>query len=289
MTLKLPTLVEGFSRQGFTKPNQPNKGNEDRIVITERVFAVIDGATAMVPHKLDGLTAAAYIARYIGRELASATADDCVTAADLLLSINASFATHLAQHYPHVAAEGKYGPSAAAVVVKLHDDGTYTYAQVADCFLLEEKARRVALLTPDQLDALDTTSLQDAKRRLLEGVSPEHILQDPEVRALLKANRLQNNVVFGVVNGEPDMAKHLCHGRRSLDGVTALVLMSDGMCQPDVPVRASSAIVSAASMLDQGLSPHYRYLKVLYDTDPGFLLFLRFKHMDDASAILLRF
>jgi hypothetical protein len=173
--------------------------------------------------------------------------------------------------------------------VKLHDDGTYTYAQVADCFLVEEKGRKLVLLTPDQLDALDTTSLQDAKRRLLDGVSPEHILQDPQVRATLRANRLQNNVIFGVVNGEPDMARHLCHGRRSMAGVTALVLMSDGMCLPDVPVRASSAVVSAAAMLDQGLSPHYRYLRALYDSDPGFRLFLRFKHMDDASAILLRF
>jgi hypothetical protein len=285
--------VDAFTHQGFAKPNLLNKGSEDTFAVRDNTFfAVIDGATSMVAHDMDGLTPAAYLARFITRcvnEMQGPMRDD-VTAADVFMAINSAFRLFLRAAFPDVAAEGKYGPSAAAAMVKLHADGTYTYAQVADCFIVEVRTDGTLLLvTPDQLVGVDNGSMASARQRLRDGVPPEEILADPKVRAILKENRLKNNVVFGVLNGEPEVQNLLCHGRRSLDGVAALVVLSDGMVIPGEGGRTDGAEAAAQRMLHTGVSAHWNALKALYDTDPTFRRFLRFKHMDDATGLVVRF
>src|SRR5690606_21350923 len=134
---------------GRKRRDQVNAINDDAIYAGQRLFAVIDGATSMVPHTLNGLSAAAYLSRYAVAWLTAADNDltDTRTARELMLALNADFATHLRENFPNVAAEGKYGPSAAAVIVRLHEDDTYTYAQVADCALVEVKGGNGTLLT----------------------------------------------------------------------------------------------------------------------------------------------
>lgn len=296
MNIKLPRQVDIFSHQGFKRAGALNHGNEDMFLHLPPVFAVIDGATAMIPDKLDGLTGAQYIARFIMRELAALSADnnDTHTARELLMAINSKFATHLQRYFPDVAAQGKYGPSAAAVLVKLHRDGTYTYAQVADCFLVEcTTDGDKTLLTADQVVNLDENgTLKRAREKVAQGLPPEDVLSDPEVKAQLKANRLKNNVIFGVVNGEKAMENMVQHGRRPIEGVRWLSLMSDGMVNSLLWPKASredKVIRSAQAMSAQGVYGHWQNLKELLDADPVFARYPRFKHMDDATGMVLHF
>ena len=289
-----PFSTEAASFQGYKRAHQHNHGNEDVFVTYRNVMAVIDGATSMIPNRLDGLTAAQYIARFVEAELitlARELDDDHVTAADLLRAVNARFADHLRIYHPLVAAQGKYGPSAAGVVVKIHADGTYSFAQVADCFLVELSANGLhgQLLTPDQLVNLDENgALKNARDMIRNGGDPATVLDDPAVRRQLKANRLKNNVAFGVINGEADMEQHICAGRRPLDDVHALVLMSDGMVGP-AGRGAANIVASAQDLLIYGVPGYYARIKSCYDADADFRLYPRFKHMDDATALLLRF
>ncbi|MBI1363376.1 MAG: hypothetical protein GC134_05275 [Proteobacteria bacterium] len=283
--------LDAFTHQGFSKAGTPNKGSEDTFAVRDNsFFAVIDGATSMVDHNMNGLTPAAYLARFIAEQigtLPTVTGDDVYTARQAFLRINFEFRLHLWSRWAQVAREGKYGPSAAAAMVKLHKDGTYSYAQVADCFIVEvRKDGTCVLVTPDQLVGVDNGSMAEARQRLRDGVPPEEILADPKVRAILKENRLKNNVVFGVLNGEDDVKNLLCHGRRSLDGVAALVIMSDGMVPPTAG-RESGAEMAARAMVDMGVSAYWRMLKSLYDADPDFRKYLRFKHMDDATGMVI--
>lgn len=280
--------LDGFTHQGYVKPDTPNKGSEDTLAFRDNTFfAVIDGATSVVSHDMHGLTPAAYLASYVSQQVGTLpeVTLKTTTALDVFLTINSNFRTHLNTTFPAVAAEGKFGPSAAALMVKLHDDGTYSYAQVADCFLVEvHDDGTMVLVTPDQLVNIDNGSMAEAKQRLRDGVSPAEILADPKVKAILKNNRLMNNVKFGVINGEDDVKNLVCHGRRSLDGVAALVLMSDGMVMPNNG-RENGATLAAKHMLRLGVSAYYRELKKVYDADPAFTQVLRFKHMDDATGL----
>lgn len=286
-------MAEAFTAVGRKRRDQVNAINDDAIYAGQRLFAVIDGATSMVPHTLNGLSAAAYLSRYAVTWLTAADNDltDTRTARELMLALNADFATHLRENFPDVAAEGKYGPSAAAVIVRLHEDGTYTYAQVADCALVEMKDGNGTLLTPDQLTNLDDGTLAAAMQRVREGCKPEDVLQDPAVNARLRANRLFNNVRFGVINGEPEMAALVCHGRRMLAGVDKLVLISDGMqAEPGKGYSGDRRLCEGAMLAARwGALRAWERLCKVYDSDPHFTRMPRFKHMDDASAVVLHF
>lgn len=286
--------VDAFTHQGFTARDVPNHGNEDSLVQASSIFGVIDGATAMIPDRLTGLTGAEYVSRFAAADFAHADLlEPDATACNVLLRTNKRFGKHLAEKFPQVAAQGKYGPSAAVVLVRFHADGTYSYAQAADCFLAEVRTDgMVEVLTPDQLVNLDENgSLRLARQRIREGVSPAEVLKDPSVHAQLKKNREKNNVAFGVLNGEKALADHVCHGRRPLAGVKALVLMSDGMVlATGNGGRAERVACSALRMLALGVRAYYRdCIKNVADTDPHFQRMPRFKHLDDASALVLHF
>lgn len=290
MTRKL-FAAEAFTAVGRKRHDEVNAVNDDAIYAGQRLFAVIDGATSMVPHRLNGLSAAAYLSRYAVAWLAAADNDlaDTRTARELMLALNADFAAHLRKYFPDVAAEGKYGPSAAAVIVRLHEDNTYTYAQVADCALVEMKKYEGTLLTPDQLTNLDDGTLAAAMKRVREGCKPEDVLNDPAVRERLRANRLFNNVRFGVINGEPEIEPLVCHGRRLLTGVTKLVLISDGMqAEPRKGISGDDRLLAGALLVARwGAARAWERLSKVYDSDPNFTAMPRFKHMDDASAIAI--
>lgn len=283
--------AEVFTAVGRKRHDQVNPINDDAVYAGQRLFAVIDGATSMVPHSLNGLSAAAYLSRFVVAWLAAVDNDlgDTRTARELMLALNADFAAHLRENFPDVAAEGKYGPSAAGVIVRVHEDNTYSYAQVADCALVEVVNYEGTLLTADQLINLDDGTLADAMRRVREGCKPEDVLQDPVVKARLRANRLFNNVRFGVINGESEMAALVCHGRRSLSDVTKLVLISDGMqAEPRKGRSGDDRLLEGAMLVSRwGAVRAWERLCKIYDADPNFTAMPRFKHMDDASAVVI--
>ena len=131
--------VDAFTHQGYKAPRKLNHYNEDRMVIGTNVFAVVDGATAVVDVDMNGLNPSAYMSKFLADYLLNQPSDDPRTAVELLADANAAIRAHLQAEWPQVYAMGKFGPSAAVAVVKFHADGTISVASAADCSIVMRK------------------------------------------------------------------------------------------------------------------------------------------------------
>lgn len=299
--MKKLSFVDSASERGAKRVDIPLAMNEDRMIQAYNgVYAVIDGATSMIKADMDGLTPAAYVAQFVVTWLYENTRDIApnTTAKELLIAVNNAFRDHVSEKFPDIAAQGKYGPSAAGVIVRLHSFGSYSYAQVADCYLVERRRMdyygvdqpdMYELLTPSQLQGLDDGTLKKAHEKIAKGYPVEEILKEPTVAKKLKANRLFNNVRFGVINGERAMENHINAGTRCLSDVKSLILMSDGMEDIAADPGFCKVETAAEQMVKYGVRTYWKQLRAVFDTDPNFTRWTRFKHMDDATGMVISF
>ena len=107
--------------------------------------------------------------------------------------------------------------------------------------------------------------------------------------AKVQKTRELYNIETGAFNGEPEVKNFTLSDKRSLEDVEALVLMCDGMAWPEGNKETAYTIAAQQMIGTQGISGYYQKLKATFDTDPNMEKYLRFKHMDDATAIVLRF
>ncbi|MFT7433754.1 MAG: serine/threonine protein phosphatase PrpC [Alphaproteobacteria bacterium] len=281
--------LEKFTHIGEKSPKTPPIMCEDRLFSGKNMIAVIDGATSTTGIKINGLTDGAYIAEYFVRRLNDFT-DNESTAKDILSQINREFGQHLKNDHPTVHALGKNGPTASAVLVKFTNDNFYTFAQVGDCMLIEENDGQYSELTKDNRHDDDQMYIQKAWKMAKEqNKSILEIRQSQEIIQDIINHRLQSNVTTGCFNGDPCMDTFITHGKRPIEKSLNLTLMSDGMAHPEFPVN-QSYIQASKLMLINDIDDYYKTMKKIYDTDIDFknLKYSRFKHIDDASAIIAR-
>ena len=283
--------VELFSHQGYKSPGQVNAGNEDNMVYAGQTLAVVDGATAVVKDEIQGMNTAAYTAHYVHdhlTRLALLPEHKDAEAHLLLAGLNRAFGQHIEAEYPQIAALGTDGPCASAVVVRLHED-SYSFGVIGDCCVAELGLDGNWFVAPWELHDEEEQRLQRAKEMLTSKNLPLNTMRnDPDVLADIRAARKRLNVDRGVFNGDPAMENFLLYGRRPLAGVKELLLFSDGMGLPGVD-KVTGAKHAAMQMTENGCSAYWRGLKAVYDGDPEFTRFLRYKHMDDATAIRISF
>lgn len=283
-----PRSIDVFTHQGFKAKGELNHYNEDRFVTSGDLFAVIDGATSVVPHDMDGLNTSAYTAEFVRTLFEAMAGEEELTASDVLLETNSAFGEHLKEDWSEVAKEGKLGPSANLVLVKFAEDGTFTFAQVGDCILLIKRRGEWHQLTPDMRFKMDERSYQKALAELPEGFDMTQFKDSPPMLKLNKEKRMLSNVKTGVFTGEPQMKKFIMEGEKGMDGVEAMALMCDGMAWPHDGEK-QMYITAAQKMEEMGVKAYWQALKAEYDADPDFKSFLRLKHMDDATAVLVEF
>lgn len=281
--------VDCFTHQGFVAPGTLNHYSEDRFVAATRSFAVIDGATSLTAADMGGINPSAYTSRFLADFIMAHDQSD-MTAREMLLAANRAFAQDLAANWPDIVALGKLGPCASAALLRLHDDGTATWANVSDCVIaqcatgddwqvLSEWSARHAELD-DQL--ADATFAEIAK-----GAAPAAARKLEHIQEICRANRSLVNVEYGVFNADPEMADFLFDGRIDLQAGQSFALFSDGMIWPEGAAQAALGD-SARNIGKLGPAAYYAGLQALYDADPQFQRFRRLKHMDDATALLLR-
>ena len=286
---------ECYSLHGRKTPTEPTAMNEDAFVAAHNLYAVIDGATQRLGKKIGEQTTGAYLAEFLHRNLTHIAQDPAyqgVEAALLLAGINRAFGEKMMQEHPEHMANGyHFGPIAAITLVRLHDDGTYSYAGAGDCALVElgphgevfqcpeaEKPHHIEQERIDQLIAL----------KYEHGIDYDDAWLREDVMEKYNASRRALNVDWPAINGDPKLEELMFHGRRSLDDVAALVLMSDGMFVPGAEEK-EAAEMAARQIVQHGISAYTTGLNKLYDEDPDRERFFRFKHQDDATAVLLQF
>jgi hypothetical protein len=273
------------------------KPNEDRLVASSPTFAVIDGATALSPGLMEGLTPAAYCAEWL-RAWLVAEADSGVAASrsarDSLVEANREFGHHLQNDWPAFADwQGKTGPAAAVILVRetATEAGVavVSWAGAGDSYLVRATAETNDWEVWPKDERVDNslTALRALTEALKKGLLPQDALRDPEILQLLREVRVNHNVTHPIFNGDLAFAELLHHGTLNPVDHPSLVLLSDGLAWPGSGGQAGYG-VAAAEIWAKGLSAYYSSLKAEFDADPGFTLYPRFKHMDDATALVLK-
>lgn len=290
---------ESFSRHGLKTPTQHTTMNEDGLVMAHTLFAVIDGATDHKGTRIDGKTSGAFLADYLHRNLTHIAQDATYAETEavmLLAGVNRAFGEKLRQDHPNIVAEGlNFGPAAAVCLVKFHQDNSYSYAIASDCALVELGIHGEVFVAPEVEKPyhIEQNRLDLAQNLMVEqNLTIEEAFQSPEYKAAYQKFRELLNQEWSVFNGDPALENLILHGRRSLDDVAALVLMTDGMFLPNNNKKygeKQGAEMAARQMLEHGISAYANGLKTVYDEDPERQKFFRFKHMDDASALLIQF
>ncbi len=283
--------IEKFTHIGYKEPKKEVLMCEDRILenLDERIYGVIDGATSSTGIQIEGLTDGAYIAEFFKNKV-SEGGFNTYTAEAILSEINEGFGVHLEENHPDVHKLGKQGPCASGVLLKTHKNGTFSYAQIGDCMLVE--------LTHEGgfIELTDDTRFEDdhiylnkaAELSKATGKSILEVRSNPEVISAIQAHREMSNVSKGVITGEPEMDAFIVSGVRDLDNAKALIMMSDGMAHPEFD-KEQTYIQAAQYMMEHGIEAYYKKLQEIYnaDTDWHNLKHIRCKHMDDATAMII--
>ena len=285
--------IETFSHIGYKTPHHEVKMCEDRLIInkSQQIYGVFDGATSASHVEINGLTDGAYIAAFFKEQIEQGDFTN-QTAAEILAQTNQAFGEHLASQHPKVHQLGKNGPSGSVVLVKLQGDGIATYAQVGDCMLIEQTTQNhwhewtVDSRYDDDLKYLKIAEQLAQKR----GCGILDVRQEPEVMAAIKAHRAMSNVQKGVATGELAMNDFIHQGRIDLQNTQSLIMMSDGMADPDYDLK-NTYIEAAKYMKMHSIEGYYNNLRDRFEQDIDWhkLKYIRGKHIDDASAMILNF
>lgn len=251
--------------------------NEDVLLRGEDIFGVFDGATSLEKfYDTAGSTGGRCAARIAADTFRdeSGSLPQIAGKANLLLreaQLRCRIPLHARQRlWSTSLAVVRLGDTAFeychtgdSMIILLHDDGGHT------------------LLSPElDIDGETLTLWQNAPR---SGQPIHTCLADQIVRV-----RLEMNVRYGVLNGEPESMHFLRHGRQSLAGVTDIVLFTDGLALPKADPRAPSDWQAFVDLYRAGgLAAIRDHVRSLQHRDPGCRRYPRFKMHDDIAAIAI--
>lgn len=180
------------------------------------------------------------------------------------------------------------------------------YAHAGDtCLLIFYSDGRIADPTSDQMGNHDAEALKLAQKVQKERHLPHlaDALGDPRVVAANQYNGLYHNytgkngqpdlrVGVGVLNGLPELEAYMQHGTLDLNGVSGVLVCSDGFPWP-APLRETAELKVSRhrfmrSTIERvGLQGYYEMLRTVERTDSTRDQYPRFKIHDDCTAIYI--
>ncbi len=252
--------------------------NEDVLLTQGNIFGVFDGATSLNGRRFqDGLT---------GGLLAATTAAQSFQKNDGALDLLAQKAN---QHIRELQqTDGDSLPerhnlwSTSCAVVRLTGN-RLEYCQTGDAlilFILQDGTYR--FITPD-VD-IDRETLHTWKEMEVEpGMRIQEVLAD-QIRNV----RLQMNISYGVLNGEPEALDFIRHGYEELTEVRDILLFTDGLQFPrEDPLAEQDWQSFVATYRRGGLTAVRDHVRCLQQQDPECRKYPRFKVHDDIAAVAI--
>lgn len=250
--------------------------NEDVLLEEGNIFGVFDGATSLDKRRFhDGLT---------GGLLAARTAAQSFAGKQCPLDQLAQKANHrIGQMQLHATGglqERHKLWSTSCAVVRLTGN-RLEYCQTGDAlivFVLKDGTYRV--ITPD-ID-VDGETLQLWKEM---GVAPDQRIQEVLAEQIRKV-RLEMNVRYGVLNGEPEALAFIRHGYEDLTDVDDVLLFTDGLHIPrEDPLAEHDWHLFVEIYRQGGLQAVRNYVRQLQQQDLDCRTYPRFKTHDDIAAV----
>jgi len=253
--------------------------NEDKLVCTNNLFGVFDGASSLVPHLYHGKTGAWWASHLVS----SAFSKNDTSLFNL--GKRANQILHSTMTEMGVETGDKLQCWSTSVAACQVQDDSVTWLQSGDSQILAIYADGAyQLLTPYHNH--DKETLQLLKKLFMQGdPDPQRSLR-PQVENI----RRQMNQSYGVLNGEAVALDFLQSGSTSLKDIRHLLVFTDGLfppgedpeCQPDFRWVTDH-------FLQGGLQQVKEKIRALEDRDPDCRRYPRFKKHDDIAAIAVSF
>lgn len=298
------------------------------------IMAAIDGATDRIPAAalrplLDAgdrrLTSAAFAAQTTGAAFA---ANPDLPPREMLLAANAALREKLEAVYGALTPEtifaeepeladyahdGRYIRLAlpACVVTLARVDlaaGRLDYAHLGDTALLLFHDDGAVELAAGHNGAISSRGFVERARRVQAERGLAHLrdaLDDERVRRPNLEGALYHNFVdengtvdpsrgVGVIDGLPQAAHYIQTGTAALDGVSGVLVCTDGLVWPAEPDEDPAVVMARLRHMrriieDTGLMGYYLRLRKAERDDAGFDRYPRFKLHDDAAGVYLKF
>lgn len=249
--------------------------NEDILLWSGALFGVFDGATSLDKYyDQDGATGglcAASIAAATFRDHSDSLPQAAEEANRLLRE------TQIRCRIPLNQRQRLWSTSMA--VIRMHAS-SFEYCHTGDSMImLLYRDGGCRLLSPElDIDGETLELWQNAS----SGDLPIHTLLADQITKV----RLQMNITYGVLNGEPESMHFLRDGRESLAGVSDILLFTDGLLLPKTDPRSPSDWQTFADLYRSGgLTAIRNHVRALQREDSTCRRYPRFKTHDDIAAV----
>jgi hypothetical protein len=269
----LPYQVETLLEKGSAE------FNEDVLLEAGDVFGVFDGATSLDRRRFHG--------NLTGGLLAARTAAETFRDGHAGLFQRAGEANRRirrAQQAESVALTDRHRFwSTSLAVIRLGDE-RLEYCQTGDAqivLLMSDGSYRI--VTPDVDIDRETLRLWQET-----DAAPGVAIQDVLAEQIHKV-RLQMNISYGVLNGEPAAMNFLRHGYEDRTGVSDILLFTDGLFLPRENPQEDNDWQTFVELYRRGgLQAVRDRVRGLQENDPGCRTYPRFKQHDDIAAVAVR-
>ncbi len=248
--------------------------NEDVLLMEKNTFGVFDGATSLDTNSLSGGLRAASIA---SQAFLNSTESLSRCAERGNQDINKAYS-----HQRIINDKREHLWSTSAAVVRLHRNH-FEYCQIGDSLIMllfKDGSHRLATPHIDH----DRETLTLWKRRTVRNNATIQTAFADQIRRV----RQHMNQTYGVLNGEPKAMDFLTQGSVELDGISHIILFTDGLFLPkEYPWEKSEWASFCNIYRESGLQGLRDTIRTLEKQDPLCRKYPRFKQHDDIAAISL--
>lgn len=254
--------------------------NEDFHCRNENLFGVFDGATSLTSARFENNLTGGFLAAALAGQAFSANNDSLVNLAD---KANNAIREAMLENGLDLSNKGELWCT-SAVVIRLNKDA-FDWVQIGDCLLLViYDDGEYELLIEDFDHDRETLSLwKECSRDTDDTIFTALYEQIWKIRA-------NQNVAYGVLNGEKEALSFLNSGRKSLDRVKHILLFTDGLFIPksELENREDFALFTAL-FLEGGLALVRDTIREMERSDVNCRKYPRFKTHDDMAAFAITF
>jgi serine/threonine protein phosphatase PrpC len=255
--------------------------NDDRYLVGKNIFAVFDGATAILNNYKgpDGTTTAGLAA-----EIAkNAFAKEDKPLKELALVATKTIRKAMEEKETDLSDKAKlWSTTVAAIQLK---ESTFEWIQIGDSPILiiyKDESHKILFEEYDHDKELLTKWSKLAK----EGEKEMFKILKEECAQL----RRQANVTYGFLNGEDDLKEFIECGEEPLENIQHILLLTDGLIYPKENLQNKDdfkPIVEA--FLKGGINNIKKTVRDIENNDPECVKYPRFKKHDDATVIAITF
>jgi serine/threonine protein phosphatase PrpC len=295
-----PKEVGGVKVSAFTVANSDGKLNEDAFSI-EKIenylwVGVFDGITSLRPlAKLEPITGARFASHFLKNNFLR-VAKEVISPKDLLIRLNQELLIE-AKKLGGILEDTHSLPATMATIVRIDLAAErIQIAHVGDSYVIVYKSDGEGMVvTDDRNKKFDEGMLELIKQIAKEeGMTNRQARQTEMVKRALyemfiARNNRRDGSGSGLINGDPEMERYIQTVNLSTEGVKALLVGTDGLEFQGKPFdKKDNLKMLFGQYLEGGFGRLYELKKRSEDNDPEWK-FVRYKHSDDATGVMVEF